>query len=392
MSPVDSEARHDSSFSARVKLTIVIGLILLAIIFVLQIRSILSPFLWALLAAYLLTPLVNYLNVWGGLNRLWAVALIYALIGIGLVAASRYLYPRVVEQGGLFLEDIPRLQASLETAVGTHPLGIDLDALVKQFFSAQSGYTSNARNAGNLLANVAAVVVKVFLFLVATFYLLVDAPRLKGTIVSTLPPAYRDELVALGSRINVTWQQYIRGELLLFAIMSFATTIGLLILQVPGAIFLGLTSGALELLPLVGPYTAGAIAVSVGYFNGTNPWGWSQFAYGGVIALMYFVFREIEDYFVIPNVLGRAVRLHPLVVLFAVTTGGIIGGLFGLIIAVPVAASLKEISTYLYAKLLDLPIEFEPIKTLGGGVIEIPVHGNTRHNTENSATEGTGAS
>ncbi|MBV9281893.1 MAG: AI-2E family transporter, partial [Chloroflexi bacterium] len=106
-------------------------------------------------------------------------------------------------------------------------------------------------------------------------------------------------------------------------------------------------------------------------------------------AIMYFIFRQAEDYFVIPNVLGRAVRLHPLVVLFSVACGGVIGGILGLVIAVPIAASVKEIALYLYAKLLDRPVEFQPIRTLGGGIIEIPVHGRLSHTSDGSASEGT---
>ena len=136
----------------------------------------------------------------------------------------------------------------------------------------------------------------------------------------------------------------------------------------------------------------GALAVSVAYFNGGNPFQWSQEAYAGMVALMYFILRQAEDYLVIPNVLGRAVRLHPLVVLFAVAAGGIIGGLFGLVIAVPVAASVKEISAYLYAKILDRPVEFQPIRTLGGGIIEIPIHATPNPPTESAAQEGTGTS
>jgi hypothetical protein len=127
----------------------------------------------------------------------------------------------------------------------------------------------------------------------------------------------------------------------------------------------------------------------VAYFTGTNPWGWDQTAYAGAVAIMYFILRQAEDYFVIPNVLGRAVRLHPLVVLFSVASGGVIGGILGLVVAVPIAASLKEIALYLYAKLLDRPVEFQPIRTLGGGIIEIPVYGRLSHSSEGPASEGT---
>ncbi|MDQ2744502.1 MAG: AI-2E family transporter [Chloroflexota bacterium] len=383
---MNGEPQRPGYLSGRTKLVIVLALCFLAIAVLLQIRSILAPFLWSLLAAYLLAPVVRYLNVDARLPRLWSVALIYAGIGLLLIASSRYLYPRLIEQGTVFLEDLPRLEGALIGLVGPRPLGIDITSVVQELLGAVGGFTNNARSAGHLLVNAFETVFKLFLFLVTTFYLLMDGTRLRTSLSNAIPPSYRPELSALARQINLTWQQYIRGELLLFAIMATATAIGLTILGVPGALFLGLVTGALELLPIVGPYTAGTLAVSVAYFNGSNPFGMGQIAYAGVVALMYFVFRETEDYVVIPHVLGRAVRLHPLVVLFSVTAGGIIGGLFGLIVAVPIAASLKAILTYLYAKLLDLPIQFEPVRTLGGGVIEIPVHDIA----EDHVPEGTG--
>jgi predicted PurR-regulated permease PerM len=93
-------------------LLLVLALIVLVIL-LLQVQAILAPFLWALLASYLLAPIVNYFNLRGGLPRLWSVTLLYACVGLGLVAASRYLYPQLIDDGTVFLEDIPRLEASL---------------------------------------------------------------------------------------------------------------------------------------------------------------------------------------------------------------------------------------------------------------------------------------
>lgn len=373
-------------------MVLLVVLAVAVLVFVLQIHVILKPFLWAVVVAYLLSPIVRYLNVHGRLPRLWAVTLIYIMIGLLLIAASRYLYPRVAEQSTLFLEDIPRLEASLIALLGPRPLGIDVSTVVAQLLKSVSGLAGNPKSAGHLLVNAVETVITIFLFLVTTFYLLMDGPRLKVAVCRLIPETYNDELVTLGQQINLTWQQYIRGELVLFAVMSTITTIALVILGVPGALFLGLASGALELLPLVGPITAGALSVSVAYFTATNPWGWSQVAYAGIVALVYFVLRQAEDYIVIPHVLGRAVRLHPLVVLFSVASGGIVAGLFGLIVAVPIAASLKAVSVYLYAKLLDEPIQFQPIQTIGGGTIEVPLPGHVGAVAESSAPERTGAS
>lgn len=380
---MDEKPLPSPALTSRTKLALVLGVLLLGLYLLFQIRDIIYPFLWAILAAYLLGPIVNYLNVRGGLPRLWSVLLLFASIGLLLAAGASYLYPKAVEQGTVFIEDLPRLEAALIDLVGPQPLGVNIDSLVSQLLTTGSGYTT-AGSAGHLIINAFTTVFKVFLFLVSTFYLLMDGPRIRRTLAGKIPSAYRPEMFALGKQINLTWQQYIRGEMVLFVIMATATTIGLTILNVPGAIFLGVASGLLELLPLVGPYTAGALAVSVAYFNGTNPWNWSQIAYAGAVALMYFVLRQLEDYFVMPKVLGRAVRLHPLVVLFALTASGVLWGLFGLLIAVPLAASLKAIFSYLYAKLLDLPVQFEPVRTLGGGIIEIPVHAHHHFDYEDS--------
>src|SRR5919199_657584 len=85
--------------SVRAKHSIIIGLLLAALLFLFAVRAILWPFLWAILVAYLLTPVVNYLSVRGGLPRLWAVTMLYALVGLTLLAGSQYLYPQVMREG-----------------------------------------------------------------------------------------------------------------------------------------------------------------------------------------------------------------------------------------------------------------------------------------------------
>jgi predicted PurR-regulated permease PerM len=111
-------------------------------------------------------------------------------------------------------------------------------------------------------------------------------------------------------------------------------------------------TGLLETIPFVGPITAGAIACLVALGN-PNPFGWSQLVYVGVVAIMYTILRHAEDYLVIPTVIGRAVRLHPAIVIFSLLTGGAVFGLLGIILAVPVAATVRLILIYVGAKLRD---------------------------------------
>src|SRR5207237_2192440 len=167
-----------------------------------------------------------------------------------------------------------------------------------------------------------------------------------------VPATSRHELLPLGEQVSILLSRYVRGQLLLVAIMSTATTIGLTLFGVPFSLLLGLLTGVLEVIPIIGPITAGAIACLVALGN-PNPFGWSQLVYVGAIAAMYTILRHAEDYFVIPLVIGRIVRLHPAVVIFSLLSGGAVFGLIGVVLAVPVAATARLVLICVSATLRD---------------------------------------
>jgi predicted PurR-regulated permease PerM len=183
---------------------------------------------------------------------------------------------------------------------------------------------------------------------------------------------------------NVMLGRYIRGQLFLVLLMSTVTTIGLTILGVPYSVLLGVMTGLLETIPFVGPITAGAIACLVALGH-PNPFGWSQLVYVGVVAIMYTVLRHAEDYLVIPAIIGRAVRLHPAIVIFSLLSGGAVFGLLGIFLAVPFAATMRLVLIYVGAKLRDedpfpqLEVELaEATETAGETVEPARVPGRAR--------------
>ena len=112
----------------------------------------------------------------------------------------------------------------------------------------------------------------------------------------------------------------------------------------------------LEVIPLIGPITAGAIACTIGFAQGgpTEAAG---------LAITYFILRQVEDQLVMPIVVGRAVHVHPLVTIFAVLVGERVGGVLGMIVGVPVAAAIKVVLDYAYprqAPRIELPTRPEP--------------------------------
>ena len=152
--------------------------------------------------------------------------------------------------------------------------------------------------------------------------------------------------------INSTLGAYIRGQLILVVIMSTASFAALRVLDVDYALSVAIATGFLELIPLIGPWAAGTIAVTIALLQDSAPFAWSNPTLALAVGLTYFALRQMEDSFVIPLVIGRIVHLHPLLVIFVLVIGTSLGGVLGLILAVPVAAVLKILISFFYAKLM----------------------------------------
>src|SRR5947209_7233723 len=146
-----------------------------------------------------------------------------------------------------------------------------------------------------------------------------------------------------------------RGQLVLVVLMSFAWYAALTLLGVRYAPLLAIFTGLVETMPFVGPYTAGGTAVLVALTQGYAPYGWSPVTLAIAVAIAYTILRQLEDNFVMPFFIGRLVHLHPLIIIFSVLSGAALAGILGLLLAVPVAATVKIVLTYLYGKLMEEP-------------------------------------
>lgn len=333
---------------------IVAGVILAAFVVVLAgAREIVAPFVWAFIVGYVLLPTVSVLER-RGLRRGPAAAIVFLVLVAAIVGVLRLFAPVAVGQ----LHDLQRafpstLRNAQETSAAIlRDLGMaDLTALV--FPGGTSEVSTNvARMVVPLAQAIGRFTLELLVFLIGVFFVLRDAPRLFAVMEGLIPRGHRVEVLHIGGQVSALIQRYIRGQLILVAIMATVTSIGLSILEVPYSVLLGFVTGVLELIPIVGPITAGAIA-SIVALGHPNPFGWTQLWYVGAVVIMYTVLRQTEDYVVVPLVIGRIVRLHPAVVIFSVLVGGALLGLLGVILAVPVAATLRLVLIYVMAKLRD---------------------------------------
>ena len=179
------------------------------------------------------------------------------------------------------------------------------------------------------------------LCLIITFYLLLDGHRFGQFALRFLDRDQKVGTLRIAQRIHAVLGRWLRGQLLLIGLVAAGIYVILgPVLHVPFALALAILSGVLEIIPLVGPIIAAALAATVTYSaHGTDT--------TIVVLVVYFVVRQVEDQVVMPLVIGRAVHLHPVVTIFAVLVGlgtwGILGGLLGVPVAAAINVTLHEL-------------------------------------------------
>lgn len=335
-----------------------LALAAVSLAFLYSIRSILTPFVLAGVTAYVLHPLVSWLEDRLGLSRRLAVTAVFAALLSAVIILLLILVPLLAHQTVQLAREIPRALAQVRTYLATYDtleiLGIPVDVrLLQRSIDNLTTELANfaSKEAIPAVFHAAEILIKTFIYLVTTFYLLLHGRGLIRWAVELFPEQAQPDVRFLLARINRTLSFYVRGQVMLIGIMSVATTVALSILQVKYSLLLGITTGILETIPIVGPFTAGTFAVLVALFQQSTPFGWTPLTLAAVVALVYFVLRQTEDNLVIPLLIGRMVDLHPVIVIFSAMAGATLAGLLGLLLAVPTAAVFKILAEYGFPKL-----------------------------------------
>jgi predicted PurR-regulated permease PerM len=345
--------------SRRTRLALGLGLAAAALLFLYVVRDQMQPFIWAGVLAYVLTPVVNTVRRRLGLGRGTSVVLVMAaflgLLGWGISVAVPVLQSDITALTQSLSGINSYLVTFLPNAGTPLILGIPIPIsnIIHSVQSAISDLPSMmVHDVYSVASNAISSLLHVFSFAIATFYLLLDAPRLGHWLASRIPPRHRAETVMVVDRVNGVLSDYLRAEAILILIMGVASFLALSILGVRFAVVLAPVVGFLEIFPIVGPFLAITL-VTIVALVGPPGFGLSHVGFAVVVALVFFVMRQLEDYLVIPRVLGHAVKLHPVIILFSLLCGASIGGILGMFLAVPVTGALKVLGGYLYDRLVE---------------------------------------
>jgi predicted PurR-regulated permease PerM len=304
-------------------------------------RPVLAPFVIAAVIAYAFAPIVTVVERRTGLGHGLVVIALYLAALAAIIAVLVVAGERLLDELQLLASAGPNAVATLlrqfaggdELVIGGAHLSVE--ELARQLQTSISSVLESPSSAIHLATQVVEVSLQAVLTLIVTFYFLLDGIRLRDAALRFVSPTNRDRVMVVGGRIHEVLGRWLRGTLFLIAAVAVVVYAILgPILHVPYALALGLLTGILEIIPLVGPIAAAAIAAVVAFSAGG-----SNLAIAVIV--VYFVLRQVEDQFVAPIVIGRAVHLHPVVTIFAVLVGISVWGVLGGLLAVPCAAALN---------------------------------------------------
>jgi predicted PurR-regulated permease PerM len=338
--------------TARYTWTVVFILLLMGVVYL--IRETLLIFGVSLLFAYLLWPLVKFLDRrLPGRSKVWALAIVYLSLVALLIVIGVSIGSRIVAQATALTTEVPGLISKIHQPaqpVASSPLQTlrnrVLSTLGKQLSDHSQDLVSLLPNAIlGILSHVGSLIF-IVLVPILSFFFLKDGEAIQSSILGIVPAGpRRDSINDVAAELNVLFAQYMRALVLLVVAAFLAYGLFFSLIGIPYGILLAAIASPLEFIPMVGPLTAAIVILAVAGLGGFHHLLW--------IVAFLATFRIFQDYVLSPHLLSEGMELHPLLVIFGVLAGASIAGISGSFLSVPVLATLRVIFRQLQKRPCD---------------------------------------
>ncbi|MFP5326452.1 MAG: AI-2E family transporter [Acidimicrobiia bacterium] len=370
--PVDRIRRAGQIAWALIGIAVVIAILgLIAWV----VRVIWPPLILAGAIVFLLNPVVTWLQRRGMPRAAGAGVAYLGVIGL-LVVAGVLLAPVIGDQSAELSEEMPEIQERIERWVDDRAKASEgtfyefsRSELENAFSGEDTGLRSQLESAFEVGVQVFHALLIIVLAPIIAFYLLVDVPRLMEVADELVPERARDEVHLVVGRLNRAIGGFFRGQLLVAVIVGLIVSVGLGIIGLKFWFLVGMIAGLFNIIPLIGPYIGAIPGIVIALTTG------SPFQALLVIAIMVGA-QQVDNHFITPQVMQRAVHLHPALVMLALLAGGTLLGFLGLLFAVPGAAVVKILighawRTYILGEPLEVvELEHAVDDAEGSGVVE----------------------
>lgn len=318
--------------------------------FFLSYKAIFTPFILAMIFAYVFNPLIDFFADKLSIPRAVSIAIVYIILIASTVIAISLAAQSILAESASISRNFDVFSRTLLREVAGTP-----DFFRLFFTEYLTGFPKNqlpTTLSFPLFTKAFSGIINLFIFLFAAFFFLKDGRRMTGKIISLFPSEHSDDVSELIKKINTVLSAYLRGQIILIIAMMVMLYTTFSVLGIKNAFTLSLMSALFEIVPIIGPIVAGIIGTFVIVISGGI--GNFQIPLLQSILLLFAVYavtRYIQDYAIAPFVIAKATHLHPLIILFSVITGEHLFGILGVILAVPVAASIKIIYSFIFERI-----------------------------------------
>lgn len=318
-----------------------LGLLGLCIGLIWLFSDILLPFALGLVVAYLLNPMTRKLAQ-RGMSRNFASFLIVGIFTLAIALFLAAALPLLYREGLQFAQDAPEYIAKLRVWAQPYmrqfmsfingEAGSEAMASVTPDPAAALGFAQGAM--GKILSGGQAVLNAVYVLAVmpvVAYFMLAEWENISEQIDDLIPLRHRDIILKLLARIDRKLAAFVRGQLTVMLLLGVIYAAALMIAGLKYGFFIGVASGILSIIPFVGSFTGFAVSVMVAAFQS------GEWTYPLIIGGIFIAGQTLEGNFITPMLVGRSVGLHPLWIFFALMAGASVGGILGMLIAVPAA-------------------------------------------------------
>lgn len=343
----------------------------------------LSSVIIAIIFAYIINPIVNYLER-KGVKRQFGVIIVYisAILIFGILIVS--VIPKTINEVSNLLTSLPGMVDTLIREFNnflsnvfakfnielpknfiniykeTNPKvngNVETPQIVSNILDSIKGTINDliVKVQGSLMGSLSNVISKLYGFLTSafrlvliiifSFYFSVDKERFMLRVKKAIPNKHREDISYLTRNIDIALQQFIRGRMLMAIFVGLLTMVYLLVLRVDFAIIIGLITCVADIIPFIGPFLGCAPAVLFAFMDSPMKALW--------VLILFVIVQWVENNILAPKLIGDSTGLNPLVILISIIIGGGIFGVWGMVISVPLTSIIFILVDFIKIKYND---------------------------------------
>lgn len=313
--------------------------------FILNILSVLSPFFIGFVLAWILNPLVNKLEK-KKMPRVVGSMLVYAIMILSIALFVGYMLPVIYNQIQVLIRNLPSIFNEVEIFMNNivsrlgNIDGVDFVSIKNQIFTTITGsfnnfMTSLPNTIMGMVGNLFSSLVTICFGLVIGLYMLIDFDSINGHLLNLLPKKNRFEASLLITNISTEVRKSVNGTLLVASMVFVCDSLGFFFIGLQAPLLFGLLCGITDLIPYVGPYIGGIVAVIVGF---------AQSPLIGILSLIIVVVVQmVENNILQPIVMSKTTELHPVTIIVGLLLFEHFFGIVGMILCTPCMSLVKVV-------------------------------------------------